>query len=460
MITQRTNRGRGKARKTIIDRRANLARQKRKNKTKTRRKREALDLAMPNMTTVRKQVRRYGPMVAKAAGGYVTQGLNSLIRGFGDYKVNNNSVIGVGNSVPMFANVNGKFLFQRQEYLQDITASTDFSLLRFNLNPGLETTFPWLSAVAHGFEQYKLHGVVFYFRSLSSPNVLSAASNTALGAVIGATQYDPKDDPFVSKFEMENYSYSCSGPPYKDFLHPVECKKSTAPLSELLIRTEEEITNSDLSFYDYGVFSLAVTGCPSETGVIGELWISYEIELLKPKISNFVPTVRMDSFTPVSPANATPLGTSQNIVVNTLGGSIVSSPQQVYSNLILPVGTYLAINYYAQGGSAALNAPSFTYDGASSVTWFTSTFIASTGTSINFQYQAAVVTTETEFLITVGAGGTLPTSITSSRFSVSVLPPQAFESHMTDKERIELLEKMMKNMMNEKEQTLSPMLVD
>jgi hypothetical protein len=412
MNTQRTKRGRAKkARKPkrqqfIGPLLRNGARSK--NQPNKRRKQN-----------LRREI-QLGPLVARAAGNFIANGINTLIKGFGDYKVAGNTVMGLGAGVPMFANSNGKFIFQRQEYLRDINSAILFTILSFNLNPGIKATFPWLSQIARSFEQYKIHGLVFYFRSLSSPNVLSSSPNTALGSVVLCTQYDPKDDPFTSKFEMENYVYSSSGPPYKDQLHPVECKKSTAVLEELLIRTPEEVPQSDLSFYDFGVFSLVVVGCPSADGVIGELWISYEIELLKPKISNFILVNPTDSWTLVAPTALLPLGASRVNITNELLGTIVSL---TYSNAFGVIGNNYLLVYTVVGTAASVVAPVLTGAAATFTSFFGAPTLSNNGITTVLIAVTVFEITASSFSITFGTAGTLPNPVTSSKLLICPVSP-------------------------------------
>lgn len=209
------------------------------------------------------------------------------IRGFGEYKINSNSILSGGMSPPMITNstTHGGVIIRHREYLRDIFATVEFTNTSFDLNPGITTTFPWLSQIAPSFEQYKMRGLVFEFKSTSADTVLSGAASTALGTVIMATQYNALDTPFTNKFEMENWEYSTSVKPSSNCYHPVECAPSQTPVSLLYIRTGEPI--GDERLYDLGNFNIAVQGMQNTSGdqlaTIGELWCTYEIELYKPK---------------------------------------------------------------------------------------------------------------------------------------------------------------------------------
>lgn len=224
--------------------------------------------------------------IGSSLGGLVGKGLGYLISGFGDYKVRNNTLLTGGLDPPEVINAvdQGGVIVRHREYLKDILATQAFTIQSLPLNPGLVQTFPWLSNVAQHFEQYKFRGVLFEFKTLSSDTVLSSATSSALGSVVMATQYNALLPAFPDKFTMENYEYANSSKPSVSFLHPIECMRAQTTLSELYVRGSEAPTNSDLRLYDLGNFYIATVGMQASSGVAGELWVTYEVELYKPKI--------------------------------------------------------------------------------------------------------------------------------------------------------------------------------
>lgn len=235
--------------------------------------------------------------------------VGATIKGFGEYKIGSNTILGGGMSPPMITNSvsNGAVILRHREYIRDIQSSQDFSNLVFPLNPGIQSTFPWLAQIAPSFEQYRFRGIVFEFKSNSADVVLSGAASTALGTVVMATQYDALDPPFDNKFEMSNWEFTTSQKPSRSFMHPVECAKSQTPLTMLYIRTGDPPGNSDLRLYDLGNFNIAVVGMQNvagenETSTIGELWVSYEVEFYKPKLEEDA-TTEYAHWTPIGNAD-------------------------------------------------------------------------------------------------------------------------------------------------------------
>jgi hypothetical protein len=204
------------------------------------------------------------------------------ITGLGTYHVNRNVLL-TSNSVPSFrAESNGSAIITHREFVADISGSTSFSDVVRSINPGLSTTFPWLSSIASNYEQYEFLGLIFEFKSTSADALNS--TNTALGTVIMATQYDSLDAPFLNKQQMEAYQFVTSSAPSQSMIHPVECDPRQNALTNMYIRTGPAPTGADLRFYDLGNMEIATVGMQA-TAVIGELWVSYCVKLLKPKLS-------------------------------------------------------------------------------------------------------------------------------------------------------------------------------
>ncbi|AIF34804.1 capsid protein [Sewage-associated circular DNA virus-13] len=213
-------------------------------------------------------------------GAHLGHGLQTVIKaltGFGDYEVESNSLMPgtLGGDPPIIQNSrNNSHVVHHREYIGDVYASTAFSIQTYPLNPGLLSSFPWVSQQADSYEQYKFRGAVFEFKSMSSDAVLSSAASSSLGTVIMSTQYNALEAPFSDKRTMENYEYANSAKPSCSMLHPIECKMSQTTVSELYVRTGV-VSQGDLRLFDLGNFSIAVQGKQNvgANQVIGELGV-------------------------------------------------------------------------------------------------------------------------------------------------------------------------------------------
>lgn len=213
-------------------------------------------------------------------------GVIGRILGSGDYQTNFGAIQNNALTAPVPSFGNESTIITHREYVKDIISSNvagAFKIDKYRLNPTNAELFPWLSTVAVNYEEYVIHGMIIEFKSMSGTSVANA--QTSLGTVIVATQYDPTKSTFISKQEMENYFFSQSAPPSQSLLHAVECKEGSAPLRALYTAGG---SGGDIRFTDFGNVSIASVGLPGTSVNMGEMWISYKIELRKPKISQFV----------------------------------------------------------------------------------------------------------------------------------------------------------------------------
>jgi hypothetical protein len=231
-----------------------------------------------------------------------------------------------------------------REFLRDITGSTTFALNHLPINPGIPGTFPWLAAIARNFEQYHFERLVFTYRSTSATAVSS--TNTALGVVVLATQYDMSDSLFTNKQSMEAYEGAVSTNPSLSVTHVVDVAPRHSTLSRLFVRDEANI--GDTRFYDLGSFSVATAGMQA-AATIGELWVDYTVRLYKPKLAalSSTPVFHVAEFPQAAASSAYPLGLSGGTVransgffwdPSTLRASFALAGNYLFT--ITQVGTY------------------------------------------------------------------------------------------------------------------------
>jgi len=246
--------------------------------------------------------KKQAPSVGARIGAYIgdkAQDVFKHLTGLGDYKVTHNVLLEETNDPPMIVNRGKEFVIRHREYVQDVysaagTASTPspFALESFSIQPGISDTFPWLSSVADNFEQYRIEGIVFEFKSLYSDAVVT--QNGSIGSMVLATEYNASAPSFLNKQQMENYEFAQSCKPSLSVIHPIECARMQSPLTELYIRVGGLAANQDIKTYDFGNFQIASQGIPLGTAGaavnLGELWVSYQIVLIKPKLPSTLGT--------------------------------------------------------------------------------------------------------------------------------------------------------------------------
>jgi len=169
---------------------------------------------------------------------------------------------------------------RHREYLQDVVAGTanQFSVTTVPLNAGLSSAFPYLSNMAMNFEEYVVHGLVFEYVSTTSPYNTSSA----MGSVILAMEYNPLAPAFTSKQQMENSDFAVSVRPDRNMMYGVECDEFN--LNSYLTRYGSA---TPLQLYDVGLLNIGNynTTAIAAGAVMGELWVSYDITLRRPRLS-------------------------------------------------------------------------------------------------------------------------------------------------------------------------------
>lgn len=235
-------------------------------------------------------VGRRFPRIGGKEGAYIGkklgQGAHSLIKtvtGFGDYNVRKNSLVYNSDAVPEFSVNNERCtMITHREFIADITSSITFNNTEYRINPSVEATFPWLSAIAKNYEQYVVQGMIFEFKTLSATAI--GSTNTALGSVVMATQYNSLAAEFNSKQQMENYEFAQSSVPSQSILHAIECDPEQTQCGGIFNVYDPGSSSGDIRLYDIGRFNIATVGMQAADVVIGELWVSYKICLLKPRL--------------------------------------------------------------------------------------------------------------------------------------------------------------------------------
>ena len=87
--------------------------------------------------------------------------------------------------------------------------------------------------------------------------------------------------------------------------------RGQTPLNELYVRTQSQlIADQDIKTYDLGRFQIASQGIPCSGSALslGELWVTYQIRFLKPRISDYLDSgyARLSHDPAVQPAGSNP----------------------------------------------------------------------------------------------------------------------------------------------------------
>jgi len=244
--------------------------------------------------------------VAKGIGGAVT-GLAKIF-GFGDYRVkgpranslskhnngaipiNNPEALMMGNAAVQFGGNNVPNLKHREFVADVVQLGPDFGTVAYRIQPGIRgrgSIMPWASTVARSFQQWRLRGGVFEY----VPQYSSSGFNTgAMPMVMMSTLYDAGADNLESEEAVNNNEYTTTCTADKSFIHPLECAGPDNTLQLRYVRADNSISATDTAderFDDMGVFQVSISGGdPAVTYPlkIGQLWFSYDMDLLKPRV--------------------------------------------------------------------------------------------------------------------------------------------------------------------------------
>jgi len=170
----------------------------------------------------------------------------------------------------------GKTVVRHREYVRDINGSVAFSTTSFSINPGLSSLFPWLQSVAANYESYRFLSLRFDYETQKS-----ASTN---GRVALAVDFDAADSAPVNKTEMLSFNNAASSAVWEECSFRCDKKDLDKFGIQRFIRLGALASNLDIKTYDIGNLIVATQGC-ADTTAIGELYVTYEIELHTPQTS-------------------------------------------------------------------------------------------------------------------------------------------------------------------------------
>lgn len=175
----------------------------------------------------------------------------------------------------------GAIRVKHAEHVRDMLSATDLTIVPYAINPGSYYPFKWLSRIASKYSEWKFHKCEFFFRSTMADQ--TTGSTGALGSIIMSWQSNVYDQTPTTKIELENTHHSKSGKPSENL-------RLAIPSAGNVLRrqfVEDGIAikeKADIRLDYNGEFQFSVTGMPNVAQfVIGELWVKYDVELMKPK---------------------------------------------------------------------------------------------------------------------------------------------------------------------------------
>lgn len=350
------------------------------------------------------------------AGGAAGRSLGAVISrwlGSGDYQVSQNSFLpqSGSNNIPMMHKSGQSVVIRHKEYVCEVMGSTSFQRkLTLSINPGNPQLFPWLSGIAGFFEQYRIKGMVYHYVPTSGTAV--SGTNPAIGSVMLQTSYRANATPPSTKVEVLNEYWSSEGAPNVEFCHPIECDPKENPFNVHYVRQGPVPDGDSELLYDLGSTHICTSGMPG-ANVVGDLWISYEIELLKPVIYSDTQSLNSRVAT-INPSNTTPFGTLYNRGMSDMelsgDGNTLYIPVRKYSY-------YRVTVCYTGTGFNSIVTPTWTqcsvatYGGAT-----TARQMYSPSPGVFWMYTAVILTDASQETVTLTISTMTPTTWSTGSF--------------------------------------------
>jgi hypothetical protein len=281
-------------------------------------------------------------------GGSIGYGLGAALSkwlGSGDYRVSANSL--TQGNIPAMHSTSQSVVVRHKEFVGEIVGSQVFKVQQsVVLNPGLAQSFPWLSAIASAYSEYRIRGMVFHYVPSSGNSV--GSTNTALGTVMFQTTYRSSDNIPTSKSELLNEYCSNETVPSETLCHPIECDPRENPFKIQYVRGVSPPAGDSTLLYDLGTTHIATSGMQVDNKVIGDVWVTYEVEFKKPVVSSNVVNSDSQAFT-FNPSTITNMFTT---MTNMPGGTVTSPADNVLSFTAVNGRAYSVVLYFKFGNPA------------------------------------------------------------------------------------------------------------
>lgn len=220
--------------------------------------------------------------IATGVGG-VLSAAGTTIGGMGQYtvpwKIKANSLTSNGSVPSVHSLGDAGMRLSHRELIGPVFSSTGFSSRTYQVNPGLDTTFPWLSGIAANFQQYELLGAVVTFKT-SIPEGISTFGS--LGSLMIAPVMSVSQPAATSQQMMEQTQFCAAGMPSETMVIPLECDRQSGGPGHLFVRTGTVPATGSLDSYDHAYIQVATINQPTAGVQIGQLYISYDIVLYNP----------------------------------------------------------------------------------------------------------------------------------------------------------------------------------
>lgn len=253
-------------------------------------------------------------------------------------------VTGVPRMVTKPSN-DARVVIKHQEYLTPVNGSTTELTTMYNINPGLDNIFPWLSGIARNYESYQ-------WKSLQFEYVPQVGTQTK-GRVMMAADYDARDAVVSTYRRLGSMHGAVTG----SIWSVVRLACDSADLSkskQYYVRSAAVPSGTDIKTYD--TLSLMVNvGGTVDTAVYGDIRVSYVVELMTPQVQSDEEFDLSKKITNPSATAAAPFGAG--VVVT---GGLDIAPESTSQLRFDKIGEYLLSGNFTGTGVTPGAQPTWT----------------------------------------------------------------------------------------------------
>lgn len=315
------------------------------------------------------------PVYGPALGG-LAEGMMKTIIGQGDYAtideesghpVKANTLVQKGEMAEQIANMHEKGItrISHREYIMDVPMTVAFNRTSMDIDPTNVAMFPWLAPIARAYQQYKILGMVFEFRSTSANAV--TGTNAGMGTVTLSAVYDVNSPPPVSKLQANNAEFAVSCKPSESEAMIVECEPELT-VSQPLLVAQPTTTISAPQLYKFGRLDVITQGAAASYTSCGELWVTYDIGFMKPIVP--VNGVQYEYFLQLNCALPTALlgpiadtPTQSQPVFDNIGMSLGANYMSlIFPHSLLPGTSFFILLEMLGSSTSNVSAPTVSFD--------------------------------------------------------------------------------------------------
>jgi len=227
------------------------------------------------------------------------------------------------------------------EFIGPVMATTDFSVTKYVIQPGISDTFPYLAQEAKRWQQYRFRKLRFRFETQTM------TGNS--GVIILSPEYNPAEAAPTTERDACNTKDAIEGVVWKELVCEIDVAAMFPMGGRKQVRTAG--ISGDQNIYDCGNLNVCSKGTPIP-GEVGKLWVDYECDFWVPQTRSLTVASAPSSLYQISWPDRTmalPTGNPPVALPFCLTGSGAVVDYNTYSippadvktfSIIPPAGTY------------------------------------------------------------------------------------------------------------------------